>query len=167
MSVETMTQGPQGADSHPDGTAAADAGREAEAGAAERQELTDRIAALEREIMLRDEDIEAVKRALELTREELAGARAAYAFAVADYKRLVCEHHPLVPPEAVTGDTIEEVKASLKRTNDLIARVKQAIAEQAGEVVVPAGAPPRHEPDMSALSAKEKIAYAVRNRQAK
>ncbi len=131
------------------------------------QELKARIAQLEQELLLKDGDMAALQRSLELTKEELEGAKAAYAFAVEDYKRLVREHSPLVPPEAVVGGTIEEVKASVNRANDLVAKVRAAIAEQAKGVVVPAGAPPRQEPDLSALSAKEKIAYAVKSRQAK
>lgn len=128
-------------------------------------ELKQRIAGLEREILLKNEDIEALERSLEATVKELEGAKAAYAYAVEDFKQLACSLSPLIPPEVITGSTIEEVKASMRRANDLVVRVKQAIAEQAKEVMVPAGAPTRGEPDLSGMSAKEKIAYAVRNRQ--
>ncbi len=158
---------PQEKNGDPGEDARKDIRQELEAGAAGAEELKARIAALEREVSIRDEDIGALKRSLELTRQELEGARAAYAFAVEEYKRLACEHNPLVPAEVIAGDTVDEVKASIRRANDLVSKVKEAIAGQAKEVQVPAGAPPRQEPDLSALSPREKIAYAVRNRQAK
>lgn len=175
MPVEPIAPEPQEANSDPGEDTRADIKQELEAEQAKKdellaeatKELKARIAALEQEIFIKDEDIEALKKSLELTKQELEGAKAAYAFAVEDYKRLACEHNPIIPPEAVTGNTIDEVKASIQRANDLVAKVKTAIAEQAKEVVVPAGAPPRQEPDLSALSPKEKITYGVKNRQVK
>lgn len=173
--VGQVTPIPQEVGSAPGEGTGADVQQEVEAGAAggeglmagAAEELKARIASLEQEVLIKDEDIEALKRSLELTRQELEGAKAAYALAVEDFKRLACEHDPLVPPEVVVGDTIEEVKQSLARASGLVARVRQAIQEQAKEVNVPAGAPPRQGADLSAMSPREKIAYAVRNRQGK
>lgn len=175
MSERLLTPEPQEADSNPDGQTKEDIRAEPEQEAAEVDKgieratagLRARISGLEQEILLKDEAIEALKKSLELTKEELEGAKAAYAFAVDDFKRFACGHNPVIPPEMITGSTIEEVKASLARAEELVARLKQAIQEQAPQVEIPAGAPPRTEPDVSVLSAKEKIAYAVRNRQAK
>lgn len=164
---------PQEKNSHPGAETKEDIKQELEQEATKKEELVaqataelkERIRNLEEAIFIKDQDIEALKNSLELTQQELEGAKAAYAFAVEDFKRLACSTNPLIPPQVITGSTIDEVKASIQRANDLVVRVKQAIAEQAKEVTVPAGAPPRGEPDLSGLSPKEKIAYAVRNRQ--
>lgn len=173
MQERLLEPEPQEANSNPDEDTKADIKAELEQDAAKidgrieqaTAELKARIRSLEEEILLKNEDIEALKKSLELTQQELEGAKAAYAYAVEDYKRLATEHNPLIPAEIIIGNTIDEVKASIQRASEFVAKVKQAIQEQAQEVTVPAGAPTRTEPDLSALSPKEKIAYAVRNRQ--
>jgi multidrug resistance efflux pump len=173
LPIKQIEPEPQEANSNPDEVTRADIRGELEAGAAGMDEsgaeaiaeLKARIAELEQAILLKDEDIGALKKSLELTRQELEGAKTAYAGAVADFKRLAMEQHPLIPAEIVTGNTIDEVKASIQQASDLVAKVKQAIQEQAQEVQVPAGAPPRTEPDLSALSPREKIQHAIRNKQ--
>jgi hypothetical protein len=63
----------------------------------------------------------------------------------------------LIPPEVIFGTTVEEVKASLARTNKLVANVQESLAKQAAAASVPAGAPQRTGPDVSAMSTTEKI----------
>ena len=89
--------------------------------------------------------------------EEFEGAKAAYAYAVEDFKKLATASNPLIPPEAIYGGSIEEIKMSLDRANKLVANVQESLAKQAQQNLVPAGAPQRTGPDLSALSTKEKI----------
>jgi len=66
-----------------------------------------------------------------------------------------------VPAELLTGDTIEAINESLKSALALIDRVKQEIEAEASRTKVPTGAPQRAPLDLSVLSPREKIQYAI------
>jgi len=120
-------------------------------------ELTERIATLEAEAKQKDEQITIYSTDAQALQEQLEGAKAAYAYAVEDFKKLAASSNPLIPPEVIFGTTVEEVKASLARTNKLVANVQESLAKQAVASVVPAGAPQRTGPDVEGMSTKEKI----------
>jgi hypothetical protein len=81
--------------------------------------------------------------------------------AVAAYKELVVQANPGVLAELITGDTIDEVNESLENARILMDRVRQEIEAEAAKTRVPAGAPQRAPLDLSALSPREKIKYAI------
>jgi chromosome segregation ATPase len=93
--------------------------------------------------------------------EELEGAKAAYAYAVEDFKKLVLQTNPLFTPDIIEGDTIDAVKASVEKASVLVSKVKEGLEAQASALsqlsVVPAGAPVRGQISTEGLSAKEKI----------
>ena len=139
------------------------------------QPLQERITALENaeaaaanQIVLDSEEIKALKGQLaeattahsELV-EECEGAKAAYAYAVDDYKKLVLQTNPMFTPEIIGGDTVEDIKASVGKATTLVGKVKENLEAQASALaqlnVVPAGAPARAPIDLSTLSTKEKI----------
>jgi len=132
------------------------------------QELTGKVATLEADLATKAGELETLQGQLaeattahsELV-EEFEGAKAAYAYAVEDFKKLAAASNPLLPPEVISGATIEEVKASLERANKLVANVQsflqEGLTKQAQQASVPAGAPVRSGPDLSSLSTKEKI----------
>lgn len=124
------------------------------------KDLQAKIASYEQEIQAKTADIEALKAQLADLTANFEGAKAAYAYAVEDFKKLAAASNPLIPPEAIYGTTIEEVKASISRANELVSKVKQAIAEQASQTAVPAGAPARTAPT-EALSTKDKITLGL------
>jgi len=80
---------------------------------------------------------------------------------VSAYLSLVIEANPEVPPELITGDSIEAINDSLATAKNLVAKVRQGLETEATRLRVPAGAPARTLPDFSALSAREKIQYAI------
>jgi hypothetical protein len=86
-------------------------------------------------------------------RRELAAALAAYREA-----RLAAD--PLVPPELVAGETVEEIDASLERARAIVAQVRERVRSEAARQVAPA-APGRTPLDPSALSPREKIAHGL------
>ena len=63
--------------------------------------------------------------------------------------------------ELITGDTVEAINQSLENAGTLISKVRQGLEEEASRVRVPAGAPQRAPLDLSALSPREKIQYAI------
>ena len=63
--------------------------------------------------------------------------------------------------ELITGDTVEAINQSLENARALISRVRQVLEEEVAKTRVPSGAPQRAPPDLSALSPREKIQYAI------
>jgi hypothetical protein len=125
------------------------------------KELQGKVTILETEVVTKTQDIEALKGQLVEASTNFEGAKAAYAYAVEDFKKLAAASNPLIPPEVIFGTTVEEVKASLARTNKLVANVQESLSKQAVAAMVPAGAPQRTGPDVSAMSTKEKINLGV------
>jgi chromosome segregation ATPase len=121
------------------------------------KELTEKVATLETEVSTKTQDIEALKGQLAEASTNFEGAKAAYAYAVEDYKQLVLKANPLFTPDIIWGTTIEELKNSMGKAEVFVSKVKQGIEAQAAASVVPAGAPVRTPPSTEGLSTKEKI----------
>jgi chromosome segregation ATPase len=129
------------------------------------QDLQDKVTGLEAELAAKTQEISELKKLNETNELNFEGAKAAYAYAVEDYKKLAAGANPLIPPEAISGATIEEVKDSLDRAQKLVSSVQsslqEGLAKQAQATSVPAGAPARTGLDTSAMSTKEKINYGL------
>jgi hypothetical protein len=81
--------------------------------------------------------------------------------AVANYKTTVLQANPEVIEELISGDTIESINESLSKAKTLVSKVRQGVEAEISLAKVPAGAPERTSPDLSALSPREKIQYAI------
>ena len=128
--------------------------REAESRNAAIMKLEQALAAKDGEIVNLKKELDEAERALEEVGKALTQA-------VAAYKEMVVEANPGVLAELITGGTIEEVNESLKNARALMEKVRQEIESEAAKTRVPAGAPQRTQPDLSGLSAREKIQYAI------
>ncbi len=115
------------------------------------EELQGRIEQLEEGIASRDSELTALK-------DSLTGA-------VAKYRAAVMDSAPGVPEELLKGETVEEIDASLELAQGIVAKVRQQFESDVTARSVPAGAPPRTPPDLSALSPGEKIAHALARQQ--
>jgi hypothetical protein len=120
-------------------------------------ELQGKVAELEGQVSIYATDAQALQEKLDLLNIDFEGAKAAYAYAVEDFKKLASASNPLIPPEVIFGTTVEEVKASLSRANKLVANVQESLSKQAAAASVPAGAPQRTGPNVDGMSTKEKI----------
>lgn len=128
--------------------------RQVEDRAAAVARLEEALAAREAGLAALQESFQAAQREAEERAAELAGA-------VAAYRELVVETNPGVLVELVTGETIEAVNESLSRARALMERVRQELEAEAARTSVPAGAPQRRGLDISGLSSREKIQYAI------
>jgi len=81
--------------------------------------------------------------------------------AISSYKALVVQSNLDVPEELIAGDSIEAVNNSLTSAKELISKVRSGIEAEISSAKVPAGAPQRAPIDLSALSPREKIQYAI------
>ena len=94
--------------------------------------------------------------------EKLKTTNDSLAEAIVSYKKLVIENSPEVPEELIGGESVTAVNQSLEQARSLVSRVKQGLEAEIQATRVPAGAPQRTSPDLSALSPREKIQYGVR-----
>ena len=81
--------------------------------------------------------------------------------AVSRYREMVIQTNPGIPAELISGDSIDSVDESLHSARSLVGKVRQGLENEVSLGRVPAGAPERRSPDLSALSPREKIQYGI------
>ena len=82
------------------------------------------------------------------------------------YRELALERSPELPQELVAGETVEEIDQAIERARETVAKVRGHLESQAQAGRVPVGAPVRSGPDLSGLSAEEKIRAGLERRSA-
>ena len=120
-----------------------------------------RIIELEQTVANLDSEVASLKQAVAESEEKLSTISHSLAEAVASYRALVAQSNPEVLEELITGDTIEAINESLEKAKTLASRVRQGLEAEITAGKVPAGAPIRTPPNLSALSPREKINYAI------
>jgi ABC-type transporter Mla subunit MlaD len=123
-----------------------------------------RIAELERALAEKDNEIAALTQSAAELEQKLAEREESLAQAIASYKALIVKYNPGVAEEQLIGDNIEEIDASLASAQALINRVRQELEAEIAAARIPAGAPQRTPADLSALSPRDKIQYAIGER---
>ncbi len=127
-------------------------------------ELRDRettIQELRETLTARDTEISELRQTIAESEQKLAQINDLLSRAVASYRELTAALHPEIPPELITGDSVEAVDESVKSAQALVEKVKRGIEAETLKTRVPAGAPQRTPPDLSVLSPREKIEYAI------
>jgi hypothetical protein len=104
------------------------------------------------------------KQAAESLRAEGLATSEARDRAVAKYLDAVRVANPTIPQDIITGDTIEDIDASLAKAATIAESVKANLEAQAREARVPAGAPTRTEISAEGLSPREKIAAGIQQK---
>ena len=135
--------------------------REREVNSRESEARDEIIIKLEKALAERDGEIATLKQSLTDAESETAELGETLAQAVARYKDLIVQSNAGVLVELITGSTVAEVDESLKNAQVLVERVRQEVEAEAAKTKVPAGAPQRALLDVSALSPREKIQYAI------
>ncbi len=77
--------------------------------------------------------------------------------AVNAYRKLAVSASPLYSDDIISGRSIEEIDASIKKVNGLVKKMRSSLEAELKELTVPAGAPERSAPETSGLSPREKI----------
>jgi len=124
-------------------------------------ELSERIASLEASLAERDTSLAEAVRENDALKKDFAALDAAHREAVVEYRRLAVNSNPIFNPEMLAGNSIAEINAAMARVTDLAAKVRSRIEADIKAVSVPAGAPERSGPDISGLTAREKIRHAI------
>jgi len=129
--------------------------------ASELETKTTAISEMEQVIASKDNDIATLKQGKVESDGIASEALQSLANAVSAYKTAVAQANPDVLDELISGDSIEAINQSVEHAQCFISRVKQGLEAEAARTRVPAGAPQRTPPDLSALSPREKIQYAI------
>jgi DNA repair exonuclease SbcCD ATPase subunit len=125
------------------------------------QERDTRMIALEQNRAARESENAALKQELEDARHAMDGLSQVVARTIDTYKEAVIHANPGLPAEMISGATVEDINESVGKARAILQRVRQEMEAEAARTRVPAGAPPRALPDLSALSAREKIQYGL------
>ena len=124
-------------------------------------ELEGLLAQKDEELTKADTRIGELEQAVAESEEKLTTISNSLAEAVASYRALVVQSHPEVLEELITGDSVESINESLNKAKTLVGKVRQGLEAEITLAKVPAGAPERASPDLSALSPREKIQYGL------
>ena len=120
-----------------------------------------RISELEQAAASLESEIATLKQAVAESDDSLNKLNESLKQAVASYKTLVIQSNPDVPEELITGDSIEAITGSLASARELVTKIRKGMEAEVSLARVPIGAPERTAPDLSALSPREKIQYAI------
>ena len=92
---------------------------------------------------------------------ELTNLREQVASAAKRYRSALLASAPEVPEELIQGETVAELDQSLVSAKQIVEKIASQLEAHVAAERVPSGAPPRREADLSALSPREKILYAL------
>jgi len=120
-----------------------------------------RIVELEETVLDRDGEVASLKKYVTELERMLSGSRDSLIEAVFRYRDSVIQASPGVLEELVSGDSIASIDESLQKAKNLIGKVREGLEAEVSLARVPAGAPERRSPDLSALSPREKIQYGI------
>ena len=126
-----------------------------------RRALEARLAQLESKMEEQRMALAAREEEVQRRGQEAAALKEQLGMAVGRYREMVLAKAPEVPEELVGGETIAEVDAALATAQAMVDRVRKQLEARAAAERVPMGAPARTPPDLSGLSPKEKIVYAL------
>jgi uncharacterized protein (DUF3084 family) len=119
------------------------------------------IEELKQTLAVKDGEIRALNQSLNEANVESAGLTKTLAEAVAAYRELIVKENAGVLADMITGDSIEKINGSLTSARAIMEKARREIEADALRAKIPAGAPQRIPPDMSALSSREKIQYGL------
>ena len=125
------------------------------------REIEDRLAQAEARSEALAAELEAERTILRQAQDERDALREQVSRAAAKYREVLLAALPEVPLELVAGQSVEEIDRSLVSARATVDVVRRQLAGRAAAERVPAGAPARGAPDLSALSPREKIALAL------
>lgn len=121
-------------------------------------------AVLRGELQGSDERLTSAETEAAALRTQLDEASGRLRAAAERYRDLVVKTEPALPAELIAGDTVDAVDAAVESARAMVTRVRSHIEAQAHAARVPAGAPPRAQPDLSALSPEQKIRHGLARR---
>ena len=123
--------------------------------------LQQKVVELQQVIADKESEIMILRKSEGELKEQLATLDKTLNTTITSYKNKVMQMNPEITEELISGDTVEAVDKSLEKAISLIGKVKKSVEKEISQTKVPAGAPGRRTMDLSALSPREKIQYAI------
>jgi hypothetical protein len=118
-----------------------------------------------------DERLLELETALNETRQSLAARtgdydrlKATLDDTVSAYRKLAVSSSPLYSDDMISGSSVEEIDASIKKVNGLVKKMRSSLEAELKDLTIPAGAPERSAPDLSGLSPRDKIKYGIQDK---
>ena len=134
---------------------------QAELAEARQQEsrLDEELAAAREELAAAAAEAESAEGRAQLgeARDQLAESRSQLREAALKYREARLAAAPHIPADLVPGDTLEEIDQQLESAQRVVSHLREKLQQEGQSSRVPVGAPPRRPPDISSLSATEKI----------
>ena len=127
----------------------------------ELEQTKTRVAELDGLVAQKEEEISLANAHIAELEQAVTNLNNTLSQAVASYRASVIQANPGAIEELITGDTVDDINASLDRAKTLIGKVREGLEVEMVVAKVPAGAPQRTPIDLSALSPREKIQYAI------
>ena len=122
------------------------------------------LAEAKADLARRDNELTGLREGLAVVRSEADELRAGLRSAAEKYRQAVLASRTDVPPDLVSGETVEEVDRQLEAALRMVTQLKSHLESQAQAQRVPTGAPVRRAPDLAALSPGEKISHGLAQR---
>lgn len=136
---------------------------------AEVQRLREAEDAAQSQVTGAESAAESARKELEETSSELNAVRSHLRQATLKYREARLASAPEVPAELVPeSETLEEIERDFESAQRVVGDLRRKLEDEAEagrrSARVPAGSPPRREPDVSSLSATEKIRLGLEQR---
>jgi len=97
------------------------------------------------------------KKSLDERAEDCDRLKSALDDAVSAYRKLAVSTSPLYSDDMISGSSVDEIDASIKKVNGLVKKMRSSLEAELKDLTIPTGAPERSAPDLSGFSAREKI----------
>ena len=123
--------------------------------------LREQIVGLEKQLGERNEELNTARKSTEELNKRLAATSTALTEAVAGYRKLILETNSDVTEDLITGESIQAINSSLSKAKNLIEKLRQKVEKDVAHARIPIGSPGRQSPDLSGMSPREKIHYAI------
>jgi hypothetical protein len=105
------------------------------------------------------------RRALGQQQQQVTALQVELAASLTRYRDALLASAPEVPPEMVQGESAVALEEAFSRARDLVEQVRRQVEARVARERVPAGAPTRGAPDLSGLSAQEKVRMGLQQLQ--
>ena len=135
-----------------------------EASGARIAELEGLVTEKDKELNKANAQITELEQAVAESTDKLSKVNESLSQAISSYKAQVVQSNLDIPEELIAGDSVEAINNSLTSARELVGKVRSGIEAEISSARVPAGAPQRAPIDLSTLSPREKIQYAIGGR---
>jgi chromosome segregation ATPase len=108
-----------------------------------------------------EQELASLRASLDEKDAQLAATAETLTQAMEKYRASLIAANPEIPEEMLIGDSIADIDASVDKAQGLVSRVRTKLEQELRVTSVPAGAPQRSGPDLSSMSPREKIQYAL------